>query len=198
MQICYATKNQGKLSSLRREFEPYKVEIRQVELDLPEPRSSDVAEIAEHKVGIAYSQLKKPTIVSDAGFYIRSLNGFPRAYVNFALETIGLEGILKLIEDKERDCESRDCLAFLDGSLKDPKLFLGQVKGTFAYTPRGQMQKHLWSELSLIFIPEGSNKTQAEMTYEEYLSWRKLSREKESPSRKLLEWLIATARLPSF
>ena len=35
----------------------------------------------------------------DADFCIDALNGFPKAFVNFALDTIGVEGILKLMED---------------------------------------------------------------------------------------------------
>lgn len=52
--------------------------------------------------------------------FIHELNGFPRAYVNHALDTIGIEGILKLMKGvANRYCEFRSCLAFYDGDKLD-------------------------------------------------------------------------------
>jgi len=53
----------------------------------------------------------KPLIVQDSSFHIRSLNGFPGAYIKYALKTIGLEGILKLLEGIE------DRRAYAEGAL---------------------------------------------------------------------------------
>lgn len=189
MDIYFATTNQGKVESLQRDMGKYNISVIQEHMDLIEPRSSDVQEIAESKIQQAYVHIQKPTVVIDAGFYIDSLNGFPGAYVNFSLETIKLEGILKLVEDKPRGCEFRECLAYMDETLKKPEYFLAHVRGQLSENPRGSMNKHLWSELSLIFIPEGSSKTLAEMTSDEYLNWRKISREKNSPGQKLYEWI---------
>lgn len=190
-EIYFATTNQGKVHSLQRDLGKYNISVIQQKIDLIEPRSSDVQEITQAKIQQAYSKIKKPTIVIDAGFYIDNLNGFPRTFVNYALETIGLEGILKLIEGKSRGCEFRDCLAYMDETLEEPKYFITHVRGLLANTQRGAMQNHLWSKLGLIFIPEKCEKTLAEMTYVEYLEWRKISREKNSLGQKLYEWLSA-------
>ena len=45
----------------------------------------------------AYRLVNKPCIALDCGFWIDELNGFPRAFVNFALNTIGIDGMLKLM-----------------------------------------------------------------------------------------------------
>jgi XTP/dITP diphosphohydrolase len=189
MDIYFATTNLGKVQSLQRDLEKYDISVIQQPIDLVEPRSSDVQEIAQSKIQQAYAQIQKPTIVIDAGFYINGLNGFPRAFVNFVLETIGVEGILKLVEGKSRKCEFRECLAYMDDTLEEPKYFMRYVKGTLADTQRGLMQKHLWSILGLIFIPEGSEKTLAEMSYEEYVGWRTISRETDSFGQQLYEWI---------
>src|SRR3989338_10669833 len=107
MRINYVTTNVGKVRSLERHLNPYGIEVVHKPIDLPEPRADDVQVIAEHKARFAYEIVKEPLVVLDAGFYIDSLNGFPRAYVNSALDTIGIEGILKLVERKKRDCEFR-------------------------------------------------------------------------------------------
>jgi XTP/dITP diphosphohydrolase len=188
MDLYYATTNPGKVISLQREFNPKDVRILKAPIDIPEPRSSDVQEIARVKVAFAYKKLRKPVVALDAGFYIPSLNGFPGTFANFALETIGLEGILKLVEGSDRICEFKECLAYQDDSLTEPKLFLSGVRGSLANQQRGVMKEYLWSRYSLIFIPEGSEKTQAEMTSEEYNVWRKILREENSPSRLFANW----------
>ena len=188
MKIYYATTRHTKVLSLRREIGDI-TKIVQVPIDFPEPRSSNVKEISKSKIIYAYNQIKRPVVVLDAGFYIDSLNGFPRTFVNFALETIGIEGILKLVEGKDKSCEFRQCLAYLDSYLSKPKYFVSSVPGTLSNKPRGEMQDHLWSELSTIFVPEGIQKTLAEMSYKEYVDWHK--KPSIRPSSKLFsEWLL--------
>jgi len=193
MEIYFATTNRGKVQSLQRDLEKYNILIIQKPIDLIEPRSSDVQEIARSKIQQAYNQIRKPTIVIDAGFYIDDLNGFPQAFVNFSLETIGLKGLLKLVEDKSRGCEFKACLAYMDRTLDEPKFFITHVRGQLADSERGSIQNHLWSKLGLIFIPEGSKKTLAEMSLDEYMNWRKISREKNSLGQKFYNW-ISTRR----
>lgn len=190
MTLKFATSNMGKLNSLRREFLDHGIEIDQIFLEMPEIRSSDVQEIAESKVRYAFSELHEPVVVSDTGFYIDSLNGFPRAFVNFVLETIGIDGILKLVEGKSRICEFQECLAYFDSTLIEPVYFLGSVKGSLASVKKGVLQPHLWSELSLVFIPEESDKTLAQMEHSEYLKWRKISREEKSPAKLFANWFL--------
>ncbi len=188
MQLYFATKNLGKVASVGRILSNYGIEIVQVPLELPEPRSDDLHIITKDKVIFAYKQLQNPCITQDSGFYIPALKGFPKAFVNFTLETIGLEGILKLAEGKPKGCEFRNCLAYLDGSISEPKYFESITRGNLANTPRGELKEHQWSELWLIFIPQDQNKTIAEMTDEEYSAWRAL-RDKESFAAKFAEWL---------
>jgi len=187
-EICYATTNSGKVKSLQRHLGQYGITVVQAPLDIPEPRSNDVQEIAEHKARFAHNALKKPVVVLDAGFYIPSLNGFPRAFVNFALETIGLEGILRLAEDKDRYCEFRECLAYMEDGMQEPRYFIAHVRGTLAGQPRGTKQSHLWSELGLIFIPNGSARTLAEFTPDEYAAWSKSRPDEESPGKMFGKW----------
>ncbi|MBI4450435.1 hypothetical protein HY642_00540 [Candidatus Woesearchaeota archaeon] len=189
MDIYYATTNTGKLQSLQRRFEGTTIRVVQVPMDIPEPRSSDVQVIAVEKVIFAYKQLNEPVAALDAGFYISSVNGFPRAFVNFALETVGLEGILKLVDGKDRSCEFRECLGYLDASLAQPKLFTARIAGTLAAEPRGAMQPHLWSTLGLIFVPDGKQVTLGEMDAAEYAQWSKYSKEAESASCQFAKWL---------
>ncbi|MGI6324665.1 MAG: non-canonical purine NTP pyrophosphatase [Bacilli bacterium] len=93
-EIVFVTSNLGKIKSAQKYFDT--VELIPYNYKLSELRSDDIEEIAINKVKQAYAIVRKPCIALDAGFYIDKLNGFPRSYVNFALETLGVEGILKL------------------------------------------------------------------------------------------------------
>lgn len=93
-------------------------------------------------------------------------------YVNFVLKTIGVDGILKLTNNQGVACEFKNCLAFFDETLEEPMIFGEAVKGRLSEKPKGEKRDYFWSDLFFIFIPEGKEKTLAEMTPEEYYEWR--------------------------
>lgn len=187
-QIYFATTNKGKVNSVSRALSEHKIEVVHYPLELPEPRSDDLREIAKEKVSFAYKKIGKPCIALGSGFYVHSLKGFPKAFVNFALETIGVEGILRLVDEKPRDCEFRNCLGYLDETLSEPVYFESNVDGLLSDLPRGEMRDYYWSELFLVFVPKNANKTLAEMTFEEYQEWRN-QRYEDSFATKFAEWV---------
>lgn len=188
-QIHFATTNKGKVNSLSKVLEAFGIEVIHEHIETPESRTDDLREIATQKVLAAYERIRKPIIAQDAGFYIHSLDGFPRAFVNFALQTVGIEGILKLVEGKPKECEFRNVLAYYDSNQEHPLLFESTIEGTLADSPRGVHPPYAWSQLSVIFIPKGKNKTQAEATEEEYQEWIK-EVHKDSYASKFAEWFI--------
>lgn len=160
-EIVFVTHNKGKAKSAEKYFKDLKIST--YEYELSEPRSDDIKLIATSKVMEAYSIVNKPCIALDAGFFINSLNGFPKAFVNFILDTIGIEGILKLMEDKiDRTCAFRECLAYFDGN--EIKYFFGETKGTLSKYIHVDNNGCRWSDLWYVFIPDGFNKTLSEMT----------------------------------
>ena len=109
-EVVFVTHNKGKIETAKRSLK--EVDFKIYEHEVEEPRSDDIKFISKHKVMEAYKIVNKPCISLDCEFWIDELDGFPRAYVNFALETIGLEGILKLMEGKEnRKCRFTECLS---------------------------------------------------------------------------------------
>ena len=163
-EIIFVTHNKGKAKSAEKYFTNLK--FKTYDYELYEPRSDDLKEIATAKVKQAYNIVKRPCIALDTGFYIHSLNGFPKTFVNFALETIGIEGILQLLEKKEdRTCHFEECLAFFDGT--EIKYFYGRHPGRLSTEIRGISLEEKWSDLWYIFIPDKFEKTLAEMTSDE-------------------------------
>lgn len=171
MEITFVTTNQAKVDSLSRTFEPRGVAIKQVAIELPELQVIDLRQIAEYKAHFAYEQLQIPLVVQDAGFFIDAWNGFPGAFVKFALQTLGLEGMLSLVDGRERGCAFRECLTYYDGVRLCS--FDATIAGSLAPEPRGERQSESPTQLWKIFVPNGETKTLAEMSDAERDAWRR-------------------------
>ncbi len=159
--IVFVTHNKGKIASAQKALKDVNVKIFEYELD--EPRSDDITYISKYKVMQAYDLVKTPCISLDCGFWIDELNGFPRAFVNYALDTIGIDGMLKLMENKEnRNCKFTECLSYYDG--KELHQFMGKHDGKLADKMIGNDTNKKWSDLWYVFKPDGYDKTLAQMT----------------------------------
>ena len=186
-RISFATTNEGKIKYFNRILSEYGIEVVPSRVEMPEPRSYDVGEIAEAKVRYASSIIKDECIALDSGFFIPALNGFPRTFVNFALDSIGIGGFLKLMDqEKDRRCAFKSCLAYIDkeGSVKK---FYYEAEGTIAIAATGNKPDYAWSDLYRIFIPKDKEKTLSEMSKGEYEDW---SGSLESCEHSFAEWFV--------
>lgn len=168
--IIFVTSNKGKIATAQNDLK--NIRVLPYDAELIEPRSDDIREIAEQKVYQAYEIVNKPCISLDSGFFIKELKGFPKAYVNHALDTIGIEGILKLMKGiDDRYCEFRSCLAYYDGSVV--KFFESKSPGRLSLTVKGRENKNKWSDLWYIFIPDKFQKTLAEFDEDDFETYNK-------------------------
>ena len=160
-EIVFVTHSQGKIATAQRLLKNCNIRIFDYELD--EPRSDDIDFISRRKVEQAYELVKTPCISLDAGFFIDALNGFPRAFVNYTLDTIGIRGILKLMEgEANRACRFRECLSYHDGERIHQ--FHGSHEGTLALQIAGTDSPVKWSDLWYIFCPGEHTRTLAQLT----------------------------------
>ena len=171
-KIIFVTSNKGKYISAKVYLKRFGINVVQKNLEVPESRGG-VEKIAAEKAKYGYKILRTPVIALDGGFFIHSLGGFPMMFTNFALKTIGVEGILKLVKGVDRSCEFKEVLSYCDNPRKKPKLFVRIVKGRLSSKPLGKVKPYHWSDLALVFIPEGEKKTLAEMTKGEFMDFRK-------------------------
>lgn len=163
-KITFATGNAGKLAEAQALMP--RIHLVGLSVDFEEPRSNDLTLIAREKLRQAKKMVNGSCFVMDTGFYIEALNGFPGSYVNFALGTIGVEGILKLMQGvSNRRCAFRQCLAYFDGSREH--LFYAENPGSLSLDSIGSDCAQQWSGLWHIFIPEGENKTLSAFTQDQ-------------------------------
>lgn len=99
--------------------------------------------------------------IEDTGLYIGALGGFPGPYSSFVQKTIGNDGILKLVDGKDRSAEFVTVITM----NKSGKIvqFRGVLKGRISDSIAGE---HGFG-YDPVFLPEGSGKTLAQMEISE-------------------------------
>lgn len=156
-QVTFASSNEHKFLEARAILFPFDIEVLFARMDLREPQSDSLAEIAGEKAKAAFAIVRRPVIVEDDGLFIDSLKGFPGQYSSFVFQTIGNQGILKLLAGStERAATFRSVISYHDGSTLS--ISEGNVKGRISETA----SKGGWG-YDPIFVPDGSSLTFAEL-----------------------------------
>ena len=163
--VFFASSNVHKYEEAEKILSEFGIKLDFYQTNLVEIQDDSLSKIALQKALDAYDKCKKPVIVEDDGLFIDSLSGFPGPYSSYIFNTIGNNGILKLIGDN-RDAQFVAIIAFCDSS-NEPTLFVSTVTGTISKN----IQDGGWG-YDPIFIPKTQNKTYAELTNKNKLSHR--------------------------
>lgn len=100
-EINFITSNQGKIKSLENTLHLQGIDVKVIakDLDIIEPQFDTVHEVSKFKALKAFEAVESPVLVEDGGFVIKELNNFPGVYTKYILKTIGIDGILRLMND---------------------------------------------------------------------------------------------------
>ncbi len=109
-RLLFLTGNVGKLREAQFHFEPLGIEVLELKVDgevpiLVEPQSDDLGSVSLAKLQQAKQFIgdNEMVMVEDSGLFVDALNGFPGVYSANALQTIGWEGLLKLLSHLESE-----------------------------------------------------------------------------------------------
>jgi inosine triphosphate pyrophosphatase len=169
--LTFITGNLNKLKWTQRYIH---IPLEHKKLDLVEIQSLDSRTVVEHKVKEAFSIVKNPVLVEDTSLIFNAWGNLPGTFVKYFVEELGNEGLCKLLTASDRSAIAKATYGVFDGN----KLFFfeGSIQGSIATMPIGN-EGFGWNP---IFIPNGCEKTYAEMTDEEIdqVSIRKIALEK--------------------
>ncbi len=157
-----ATRNMHKVEEINNVLGACGYRVEPVEAPKLEIQSESLEEIALHAAVTALHYHGEPVIVEDAGLFIEALNGFPGPYSSYVYKTIGIRGLLKLLQgvgDRRAYFYSVIALA----TKRGVNLFTGRVDGVITEEPRGSGG----FGFDPVFKPMGSDKTFGEMSLEE-------------------------------
>lgn len=127
-------------------------------IDLDELQSSDSAEIVRHKLHQAYDIVNGPVVVEDVGAGLDEWNGLPGPFIKFFIRDIGKDSLHTLGGDNA-PMTVTCTIGYYDG--RNEIIATGTVHGK-AVSSRGDS-----FGFDVIFMPDGHDKTYAEMTSEE-------------------------------
>lgn len=168
--LIFATNNQHKVDEIRsvigNRFTVITLKEAGIDIDIPEPHDS-LHENASEKSNTIFRITHQNCFSEDTGLEVEALNGEP-----------GVKSARYAGEDKDFDANIQKLLHKLDGSAnreaqfrtvislilnEKEHLFEGICKGTIIHEKRGSSG----FGYDPVFIPEGSEKTFAEMSLEE-------------------------------
>lgn len=156
--LTLITGNAGKAAEIARYLG---FSVDHTALDLNEIQSLDLEEIVQEKVVSAYAKIQKPVLVEDVSLIFTALGKLPGPLIKWFEKELGNEGLARLVDGKDRSCVATVCYGYHDG--KNIHIVDGSMKGYVANHPTGDMGFG-WSP---IFVPEGMQRTYAELSPEE-------------------------------
>jgi len=141
--------------------------VHAIALDLPEIQSLDFAEVARAKALAAVAAVGGPVLVEDSGLEVAAWGGFPGPMTKWITQgPLGEEGFARMLDafsDRRAAAVSALALASPGDRAENVLVAVGRRDGTIAKEPRG----HRGFGWDVLFVPEGSTRTYAEMTSEE-------------------------------
>ena len=154
-KVTYVTGNWAKIDSARQILEPIGYTVDNIKIETPEIQTDDVTEVAKYSAKWACQELKTAVLKNDTGLFVKSLNGFPGVYTHYVDDTIGVDGLLKLMDGiEEREAYFKESIAYCEPG-QEPVVFEGITKGIIAKEKSGT---YGWS-WDFVFIPDGQEKT---------------------------------------
>jgi non-canonical purine NTP pyrophosphatase (RdgB/HAM1 family) len=170
--LIFATSNDFKLKEARMILD---FDIQGTSIDIPEIQSMDSKEVVTQKAKDYFEQVRSPLFVEDTSLSFDALNGLPGVYINDFSKALGNQGLIDLLAgNPNKGAEAKVSIAYIDEN--DLYIFDGIMKGHISPTVLGD-NGFGWDP---IFIPEGENRTFAQMNAEEKntYSMRRIALEK--------------------
>ena len=156
--LYLVTGNAHKLKEVSQILGVYGIRVEKLDAPKLEVQSSSIQEVARLAAALSYQLYHKPVVVDDSGLFIEALNGFPGPYSSYVYKTLGVNGILKLMNGVDyRRAYFEAAVGYADEH--GIRVFVGRVYGRIATEPRGTGG----FGFDPIFIPDGYNETFAEL-----------------------------------
>ncbi|KAJ5762284.1 uncharacterized protein N7511_005666 [Penicillium nucicola] len=105
------------------------VPVQSLDLDIPEIQGT-LEEIATEKCRRAAEIINGPVLVEDSALEFNAMKGLPGPYIKYFLESLGNDGLNKLLfayEDKS--AEAVCTFAYSSGPTMEPLVFQGRLEG---------------------------------------------------------------------
>lgn len=151
MGLIFITSNAEKFHIADTILQTKGISLVRKEIPLNEIQSSSLSEIAGNSALEAFRKLKSSVAVTDVGFYITALNGFPGPFVKYINQYLTAENLISLMSGTEnREIIIRECLVLISSQSKK-QTYQTEFHGKIAQAPSACNG----SSFEKVFIPDG-------------------------------------------
>ena len=144
--IFFHTGNEHKLGEASQAMSELQIKIKSLRsispsISVVEPQGESCAQVAHSKIMQVLHLVGEKMngnwiMVEDSGLFVDALGGFPGVYSSYVHSTVGIEGILKLLEENnDRSARYISSIAFWDG--KHIHSVQGHCRGRISTEPIG-------------------------------------------------------------
>lgn len=131
--INFVTSNKGKMTEAQAIFG----NLVQKNIGYTEIQTDSLEEVVAFGMKDVVARLNGPVMIEDAGLFIDGLKGFPGVYSAYVLQTLGNEGILRLMDGVEdRSAAFKSVVGYAEPGM-EPVTFQGEMQGRIGFQPRG-------------------------------------------------------------
>ena len=162
--VNFVTTNLHKFEEAKNILANFDISIAKLDVEAVEIQDDQLENIAKYSAIDAVKNCGLPVFVEDAGLFIEALKCFPGPYSKFVFQTVGVNGILKLMSGlKNRNAHFKSVICYRAPN-QEPTCFMGKVEGKICSELRGDGG----FGYDPIFVPsEGDGRTFAEMSLTE-------------------------------
>lgn len=159
MKLKIITSNAGKAVEFRTALGSLGIEVEPQDEDCDEIQADTLEEVVRSCLSQLRSKGLGDYVLDDSGLFINALGGFPGVYSAYALRTIGIDGILRLMDGRaDRSARFECCIGC---SFKGEEFVVkGRCDGIISERPSGKGG----FGFDPIFVPSGYEETFAEMS----------------------------------
>lgn len=158
LRITFVTGNAMKTKEMNlilQEKDNRNIEIRTLQVDLPEIQEADTVSIAKNKALLAAQLANSPCVVEDTSLQFNALGGMPGPFIKWFQDTLQSQGLYDILAAYPDKSAVAVCtLAFCPAPHADPVLFTGECHGTIV--PPQEGRGFGWDS---IFVPNDANGT---------------------------------------
>jgi len=131
--MYFVTGNKGKFMEAEAIFD----DLVQKNIGYTEIQADSLEDVASYGIKEVMARLEGPVMIEDAGLFIDALKGFPGVYSAYVFDTIGNQGILRLMDGtSNRRAVFRSVVGYAEPGM-EPRLFQGQMPGQINFEPKG-------------------------------------------------------------
>ncbi len=161
--LLFVTQNENKFEEVAHVLAP-QIEVARKDFAFIEDTDLPIEEIAKEKARQAFHQFKTPLIVEDTGVFFEAYQNFPGPIAKRVYTAIGPEGLLKLVEGKNRHAFFETVIVFTDNTTT--QVFTGKTSGTlmdFIASPNERFK----FGYERIIVPDGFEKPLSQFSLKE-------------------------------